>query len=131
MKAVVTRTILVWISLVMVSLFLTGLSHARIDPKTLVGLWLFDEEDTDVAEDLSENGNDGQINGDPNWEDGTFGRVLEYDGANVSVELPDLSSHVTDGFTVCFWLNKVDQNLDNRWGYLAVFPVGRLDPLLF
>lgn len=115
MKALATRTILVWISLAVVSLLFTGLSHARIDPKTLVGLWVFDEEDTEVAEDLSENKIDGQINGDSNWEDGKFGKALEYDGSTVCVEVPDLSSHVIDGFTVCFWLNKVDQDLDNRW----------------
>jgi hypothetical protein len=32
---------------------LTASSDAKIDPETIVGMWLFDEGDGDIAEDLS------------------------------------------------------------------------------
>ncbi|MDE0555538.1 MAG: hypothetical protein OXI24_15055 [Candidatus Poribacteria bacterium] len=35
--------------------------YAKIDPKTVVGIWLFDEGNGKVAEDLSGNGHDGEL----------------------------------------------------------------------
>ena len=59
MKSAIRRAVLVWATLVLASLSFTGFAHARIDPGTVVGLWLFDEDDGDIAEDKSGNGNDG------------------------------------------------------------------------
>jgi hypothetical protein len=115
MRTLATRTILVWTSLAMVSLLSTGLSHARIDPETVVGLWLFDDNGVEQEQDISGNENHGVIQGRPNWTDGKFGEALEYDGADDCVEIPDLHAHIKDGFTVTFWLSKPDQDLDNRW----------------
>ena len=44
-----------------ISIVLTGQSSAQIDPETLVGAWLFDENKGDIAEDASGNGNDGTL----------------------------------------------------------------------
>ena len=104
---------------VVVSLFvvavLANFSYAKIDPKTCVAAWFFDEEEVEEERDMSGNENHGIVKGDPNWEEGKFSKALEYDGLDVSVEVPDLHPHIKDGFTVTFWLNKIDQDLDNRW----------------
>ena len=104
-----------WVTMLVFSLCFASLCLARIDPKTAVGLWLFDKDDGDVVKDLSEIGNDGMLSGDPEFVDGKFGTALEYDGLDDYMEIPDLYEHIKDGFTVTFWLNKPDQDLDNRW----------------
>ena len=62
-------------------------SFADIDPKNIMGMWLFDEGKGNVATDSSENGNDGDIHG-AKWVDGKFGKALEFDGASNWVEVP-------------------------------------------
>ena len=60
---------------------------AEIDPKNIMGMWLFDEGKGGVATDSSEHGNDGEIHG-AKWVDGKFGKALEFDGAGNWVEVP-------------------------------------------
>ena len=96
-----------------VVLFVVGLlansSYAKLNPKTCIGMWLFDEGEGDIAADSSENGNDGEIMNGTEWVDGKFGDGLSFDGVDDFVELanqPDL----TDGFTFSAW---VQRNADN------------------
>ena len=63
-------------------------SEAAFDPETLVGAWLFDDGNGDVAEDSSGNGLDGALKGDAKWVNGQFGKALEFDGATGYVEVP-------------------------------------------
>ncbi len=69
--------------LALISVF-AGQTHAEIDPATVVGLWLFNEGDGEVAEDASGNGNDGKFAGagDINWVDAKYSKGLEFDGAS-------------------------------------------------
>ena len=60
---------------------------ADIDPKNIMGMWLFDEGKGGVAADSSEHGNDGEIHG-AKWVNGKFGKALEFDGAGNWVEVP-------------------------------------------
>lgn len=62
-------------------------SFAEIDPKSITGMWLFEEGKGNVAIDSSEHGNDGEIHG-AKWVDGKFGKALEFDGASNWVEVP-------------------------------------------
>ena len=57
------RLTIVCISSIVVSLMFAGLSDAKINPESIVGIWLFDEGKGDAAADSSGNGNDGEING--------------------------------------------------------------------
>jgi hypothetical protein len=115
MKCAKVERVLVWVTVVIFSLCFVGLCSARVDPKSVVGLWLFDVEDNSVVTDLSGNGFDGTLNGNPEFTDGKFGMALEYDGGDDFVEIPDLHENMKDGFTVTFWINKPDQDKDNRW----------------
>jgi len=96
-----------------VVLFVVGLlansSYAKLNPKTCIGMWLFDEGEGEIAADSSENGNDGELMNGTEWVDGKFGDGLSFDGVDDFVELanqPDL----TDGFTFSAW---VQRNADN------------------
>ncbi len=78
----VRLTIAAVISLVVISLRFAGISSAKIDPKNIVGMWLFDEGKGDIAKDSSGNKNDGTLMNDPKWVDGKKkpGKALEFDG---------------------------------------------------
>ena len=83
----------------------TGTGDAKIDPKSIVGIWLLDEGTGDKVEDISGNGNDGKIVG-AKWTDGKFGKALEFDGTS-HVEIP-ASKTIDDyinGFTYLLWIS--------------------------
>lgn len=75
---------------------------AKIDPATIMGMWLFDEGKGGVATDSSDQGNDGEIHG-AKWVDGKFGKALEFDGAGTWVEVPHSNTvgfKAGTGFTI-------------------------------
>lgn len=95
----------------MAVLFVVGIlvspTYAKIEPKNIVGMWLFDEGSGDVASDSSENGNDGTLLNKPKWVAGKFGRALEFNGSNTSVDCGDTKSMAipTGGeVTMCAWV---------------------------
>ena len=92
---------LICAGLVVLGLILTGQSFAKIDPETIVGMWLFDEGEGKIAKDSSGNGNDGEIKGDANWIDGKFGKALEFDGTEDRVETDDFV--LSNPFSVSLW----------------------------
>jgi len=87
----------------MVVLFAAGMlttqSYAKIDPETIVGMWLFDEGDGDIAEDSSGNGNDGTLEG-TEWVDGKFGKALEFNGMSDYVDVGNDPITDTVGTTI-------------------------------
>jgi len=80
--------VVVCASLIVISLILTGISDAKVDLSTAVGMWLFDEGSGNIAEDSSGNGNDGQLTNAPKWVQGRFGMALEFDGKDGYVKVP-------------------------------------------
>jgi len=93
-------------------LFIVGLlttsSYANIDPKTCVGMWLFDEGSGNVAKDSSGNENDGEFVENPKWVDGKFGKALEFDGVGSYVDCgkdESLNIPTGDSVTMCAWVN--------------------------
>jgi len=84
---------------------LTASSFAELDPETCVGVWLFDEDEGDIAADSSKEGNDGQLVGNPAWVEGKFGSALEFVGANKYVDCGDEESlSITKTITVQAWV---------------------------
>jgi len=78
-----------------VVLFALGLlvtsSYAGIDPKTVVGMWLFDEGEGEIARDSSGKNNDVSLHNGTQWVEGKFGKALEFDGIDdfASANVPD------------------------------------------
>ena len=63
-----------------------GIAQAKVKLEDAVGIWLLDEGKSDLAEDSSGNGHDGQIMG-AKWTKGKFGEALEYeDSGGVKIE---------------------------------------------
>ena len=77
---------------------------AKIDPDSVVGIWLLNEGKGDTVKDTSANGNDGKII-NAKWTDGKFGNALEFDGS-ARVEIPPSESidDYLDGFTYLLWV---------------------------
>jgi hypothetical protein len=67
----------------------------------LVAHLSFDEGSGNIAYDTSGNGNDGTLNGDPQWVAGQTGGALEFDGDGDYVEIPRI---IQDDFTLAAWI---------------------------
>jgi hypothetical protein len=114
-----TRSTVICISFLIISLMFAGQSNAKIDPNTIVGIWLFDEGVGDVAQDSSVNGNDGTLNG-PQWtNESKFGDALEFNGADSYIEFATGESMKTPHLTIMAWFNT--RKLD---GYGHIFQSG-------
>ena len=77
----------------------------------LVGCWRFDEGSGTVASDTSGNGNNGTLNGDPQWMAGYYGSALEFDGTDDYIDCGNDPSLDLTTWTITFWLN-INQNKD-------------------
>ena len=80
------------VSLIIMSLILTGISETKVNQETIAGMWLFDEGGGNTAKDSSGNGNDGEIMNAPKSVDGKFGTALEFDGKDDYVLIPSSST---------------------------------------
>ena len=97
-------SIIALISLVVFSLLFAGPGYAKMDPKNVIGLWLFNEGKGDVTRDSSGNGNDGTLTSSPKWIDGKFGKALEFDGVASYVDCGNKNTMtMTNEVTVQFW----------------------------
>jgi len=102
------------ISLVIIALFFAGVSHATIDPATICGLWLFDDDEDDLAIDSSGKGNDGTFMGNPEFVVGKFGKALELNGTS-AVSIPDSDSlDMGDLITIMFWV-RTEKTMVDMW----------------
>jgi hypothetical protein len=84
----------------------SGQSFAGIDPATSMGVWLFDEDGAEMAEDISGNENNGVIKGRPKWAEGKFGKALDCDGVDDYVDFEDKDSldvGISD-FSIVAWI---------------------------
>jgi len=88
-----------------VSLIFVGQSYAKVDPETVLGVWLLDEGKGDITVDTSGNGNNGTLIGSPNWVAGQSGNALEFDGSGTYVDCGNTEAFNVDVFSVSFWYN--------------------------
>jgi beta-galactosidase len=113
MKITAKRVSLVWIISVVMGFLFVGLSHAAINPKSIAGIWLFDQED-DIVEDRSGNANHGQLMGNVEFVNGKFGRAIELDGSSY-ISVPDSDSlDMTEQVTVMFWV-RTEKAMVDMW----------------
>jgi len=75
-------------------------------PAGLTAHWAFDDGAGNVAVDSSGNGNDGAINGDPQWVTGQIGGALDFDADGDFIDCGnDAIFDVTDELTLAVWVN--------------------------
>jgi len=118
MKKVTAKLIVIFVVVVFISLFLCQQnSLAKIDPATIVGIWLLDDDSGKVAKDSSANGYDGQIKG-AKLEDGKFGKGLNFAAGDTVTILLGKGS-ITNKVTYILWLKFND--LANQQNYLSIW----------
>ena len=94
-------------------------SEAKIAPETIAGMWLFDEDKGDVANDSSGNGNNGELQNAPKWDDGKFGSALFFDGGSNYVKCVNSPSlDITEELTVVAWVKFEGVDYKNNSGGL-------------
>lgn len=76
----------------------------------LTGHWMLNE----TSADSSGNGNDGTLNGDPEWVDGYFDGAVEFDGDGDEVSVPYSASLNPEEFTACLWANVASGSSGHR-----------------
>lgn len=84
------------------SLVFTALALAKIEPASVVGVWLFDKDGD--ASDASGKGHNGKADGKVTWEKGKTGLAVKLDGSTAIVvdHKDDLSLQT---FTLVAWVN--------------------------
>lgn len=105
MKNAAVKLAFLYFCMVIISLMLVFQSFAKVDPKSAVALWLFDEGKGDVAEDYTGNGNNGKLTNGPEWIDGKFGKAILFDGVDdyVAIETQDGFPQGSDPRTISLW----------------------------
>jgi len=99
-----TRYLLLCACVLALSFMWSVPAEARIDPDSIVGIWLFDDDKGGEVLDSSGNELHGQINGNPAEVEGKFGRALEFPGGGDTVELVSFGlDFPTDAVTIVTW----------------------------
>ena len=105
MKSITIELSIVCVGLIVFGSILAGVSDAKIDAGSCLGLWLFDEGKGEVAKDSSGNGNHGTLKNGAICTDGKYGKAVDLDGSDDYFEIPDGPS--LDGMeeiTVAAWV---------------------------
>ncbi|MBM3212772.1 LamG domain-containing protein [Candidatus Poribacteria bacterium] len=104
-------------------LFFTVSSDAKIDPKTVAGMWLFNEGKGNITNDSSINGNHGELMRGPKWDKGKFGNAITFDGASTFVNCGNGPSlDITKAITVMAWVKFEGVDYKNSKG--GLFSIG-------
>jgi hypothetical protein len=92
-------------------------AEGKIDPDTVVGVWLFDRDPKEGVTDSSGNGHDGEVAGNVNWVQGKFGKALEFPGVSGSmVRVPPKPELDLMTFTIVVWYKG---ETTGSWQYLV------------
>jgi len=103
MRNIAIRVTLICVCLASIIHMSAGNGYTAIDPGSIVGIWLLDEGQGDLAGDTSGNGNDGTVVGGK-WTEGMFGKALEFDGiSHVEILASKTTDDFMDGFTYTIW----------------------------
>ena len=100
MKSITTQLAIITISL---SLIFTVHTYAEIDFSTARGIWLLDEGEGTVINDMSGNENHGELQGGE-WVEGPDGPALSLNGNNDRVIIADSDSlYLEEAWTITAW----------------------------
>jgi len=104
-------SIKVFIILMLITLILTGISFADIPQTALVGAWLFDEGNGQIAKDTTGKSGNGTLMNGTKWVDGKSGKAIYFDGKEgyVEISLPEIFNNIPkNNFTIAYWINVHD-----------------------
>ena len=115
------RLTIIFISLTAIVFILAAQSYAEIDPETVLGIWLLDENKGGVAKDWSKNSRDGKITGGLKVVKAKFNKGFEFEGKlNNYVSVPHDKSLNLEDFTITYWCK---MGVSGKWQ----IPVQKID----
>ena len=92
---------------IITGLLCTSYSNGQIDPKSIEGVWFFDEASGDITRDSSGHGYDADLKENPEWVEGKFGHALEFQGGSY-LEIRDSGANLAFGgsepFSITAWV---------------------------
>ncbi len=92
---------------IITGLLCTSHSNGQVDPKSVVGFWLFDEASGNIARDNSGHGYDADLKENPVWVEGKFGHALEFQGESY-LDIRNSSQNLPFGgsapFSITAWV---------------------------
>jgi len=94
--------------------------YAEIEPDMVIGIWLFDSAEDNIAIDSSGNGNDGELKNGAALNEGVFGEALELNGAGAHVEYGVNDNLKPEFLTLVAWFNTRKLN-----GHSHIFQSGK------
>lgn len=99
--------------------------------ESAVGIWLLNEGTGDVADDFSENDNNGKLENGTGWGNGKFGMALEFDGTDdyVTVDTPDGIPLGNSPRTIVGWIK--DTGTVKTWGGIVQYGQGNCTGKMF
>lgn len=100
--------------LILAIAFFNSNASAKIDPKNLAGMWLFEDGGGDKVTDASGKNNHGTVAGPIKWVNGKFGRAIELNGSTTWVEVKSSDSLVLEELTMVAWA-KLKPSKGVRW----------------
>ncbi len=93
---------------------------AKVDAKSIVGLWLFDDGKGDTAKDSSGNGNDAKIVNGVKWATGQIGGALDFDGADDVLNIQDNDNlNGLSDITMMSWVYLRREVTSGTWNAIA------------
>ena len=95
------RLTLICLGFITLSLVLVSTGDSKIDEKSIVGAWLFNENAGKKAADASGNGYDGALVGGGKFVKGKFGNGIELNGKDAWVNVPAIDP--LDEFSLLKW----------------------------
>ena len=106
MNIIVTRLGILLITLTVMSFISTNVSDARIQPKDIVAMWLFDEVEKEVTKDLSGNLHHAKVVGNPELVEGKFGKAFAF-GKGKYLEVPHHRKlQIDDVISISAWVKR-------------------------
>ena len=109
---------IIYLVIITIALTFTVHTYAKIDFETARGIWLLDEGEGDVIEDISGNDNHGELQGGK-WVDGPDGPALSLNGQNDRVIIADSDSlYLEEAWTITAWafVNKAENGFGHILG---------------
>ena len=98
------KSIIVCLAIITISLIFTVHTYAEIDFSTARGIWLLDEGEGNIINDLSGNENHGELQGGTWVEGPDDGPALSLNGQDDRVIIPDSDSlYLEEAWTVTAW----------------------------
>jgi hypothetical protein len=123
------RSLIICAFFAVIGMIFINISNAKIEPKSIAGMWLFDDGAGDTAKDSYGN-NAGILTNGPKWVKGKFGGALEFDGLKsyVLFKTPNIPRG-DEPRTIAGWIN--DQGSSANWGSIICYGTNDCTGLMF